>query len=341
VNEVAGHGSEQYGSGKFQLNVLPHLDAVMLMFVDYTRIISGNDDDRRLGGTRYREFLAMQLALSPDDNFPELDWFIPFIYLDTDAPRLAGREIFGYPKQFATVDRFSLYKSAGSDLELAKELQLTATVVRRVREQHARRRPVIRVDGPAGGPPRITSHYLTAEDMFRDQLQHLGNAQDLLREFRAGGIERRLLGADNSVENALAFSNIGNVFLKQFRDCANPKAACYQAVCKTDTVPGRFHGGASLDPSGYRITIHRLDSDPLFSYIFGDSRASTGTITPVFAYCANLDIELTNGRVIANPYEKPYVPDISTRATRPQMEDPARLIRRSRQAELLSVTEDG
>ena len=97
INRVANDSNTRYGPGpsenKFELRVVPGLGTVMLMFVDYERITSGNDDDALLGGTRYREFLVMQLAPSSTQDPPELNWFIPFIYLDTDSPRLAGREI--------------------------------------------------------------------------------------------------------------------------------------------------------------------------------------------------------------------------------------------------------
>ena len=144
--------------------------------------------------------------------------------------------------------------------------------------------------------------------MISDQLKHLqhGAAQQLLQCL--GQRQRAAAGFDN----ALSFSHVGNVFLKQFRDCADPKIACYQAVCKTDTVPGRFHGGGAVDPSHYTIRIPRLASEPLLSYIGqGDARALEEQITPAFAYWAELDVELTNGRVIANPYEIDYVPDVS------------------------------
>ena len=103
---MAAASQSTYGSQPFCLRPCAGIEMVMLLFVEYQRITSGTDDDRRLGGSRYREFLAMQLAISDDQEFPELDWFIPYIYLDTDSPRLGGREIFGYPKQLGTIDPF-------------------------------------------------------------------------------------------------------------------------------------------------------------------------------------------------------------------------------------------
>ena len=65
----------------------------------------------------------MQLAISDDPVYPELDWFIPYICLDTDAPRLGGREIFGYPKQLGTIEPFERYAGGDPELDIAKLLR--------------------------------------------------------------------------------------------------------------------------------------------------------------------------------------------------------------------------
>jgi hypothetical protein len=343
INHVARDSGSTYGSQVFTL--APLLDMVMLLFVEYKRITSGTDDDKRLGGVAYREFLAMQLALSDDEEFPELDWFIPFIYLDTDSPRLGGREIFGYPKQLGSIEPFRRYRDGRRMLEPAKELELKATVIRSESKNIAARHSVVKVEGPKE-PPTIKRRYLHAQDMFTDLLQQAGDGSDVrrvlsyLRAATGSGI-RALEDPGVLVENALAFGNIGNVFLKQFRDCANPQVACYQAVCKTDTVPGKYHGGGCLDPSAYRITIQNLASEPLLNYITGSGPADPpATMTPVFAYWLDLDFELTNGRVIANPFERGYVPDVSVGTTRPDRSDPSvqkaptgRRVRRARQVD--------
>jgi len=334
VNDVAAASRSTYGPRPFKLEPVPGLDMIMLLFVEYQRITSATDDDRRLGGTRYREFLAMQLALSTDPSSPELDWFIPFIYLDTDSPRLAGREIFGYPKQLGTIKPFRRYRLGGAELEPARELHLSATVIHRNSETRAEPRPIVRIVGP-NPPPRVKKRYLRPQDMFEDLIGELGQdarkrgVLELLPALAMGG------GSGSTITDALMLSNVGNVFLKQFRDCTRPKFACYQAICKTDTVPGQFHGGGCLEPSGYRITIENHASEPLLKYIKGSRTTGRAeTITPVFAYWLDLDLQLTNGRVVANPYETPYIPDLSAGKTPRDEGVQPRMIRRSRHLEL-------
>ena len=108
--------------------------------------------------------------------------------------------------------------------------------------------------------------------------------------------------------------------MKEFRDCLNPDDACYQAVCKTDITPTKFHYGGFLDdPSVYDITIQNLASEPLLDAVLGEgSGVKKTTIKPVFAFSLYMDLELTSGRVIANPLAAPdaHAPDVSLKRNR-------------------------
>lgn len=340
VNNIAQASASTYGKRKFRLCACAGLDMVMLLFVEYQRVVSATDEDGRLGGTAYREFLAMQLALSEDPEFPELDWFIPFIYLDLDSPRLCGREIFGYPKQFGTIKPFERYRPGADGLEPAKTLELSATVIHGLKDKHAQERSVIRIDGPAQ-PPAVIEQYLSASDMFLDQFNEVGGHRisHVLEHLHAR--TRRASGdfasrrSPVAIENALAFANVGNVFLKQFRDCTDPALACYQAVCKTDTIPGKFRGGGRVEASGYHVTIQNHTSEQLLRYLKGSGATrESETMDVVFAYFVELDLELTNGRVIANPFEAPYVPDVSPGRTVSDRSGRPRVVRCSRQPQL-------
>ena len=332
INSVAAASSTQYGPRKFILSAVG-LDVVMLMFVEYARVTSATDDDSRLGGTKYREFLAMQLAMLHDDEFPELDWFIPFIYLDADSPRLAGREIYGYPKQLGKIADFERYDVNGLPIDPPRRLELRTAALRRHTDQRAAQRSLVRVEGPLN-PPAILRNYDSADDMLGELLKGCGGEQAVALAHQCGLVSREasLTSRGSPTLNALVAANIGNVFLKEFRDCTHPGLACYQAVCKTDTVPGRFHGGGSLDPSDYRIIVNDLASEPLLKYIRGAAPGAQETITPVFAYWLDVDVELTNGRVVANPYEEAHVPDRSPHTIHRGRRGPQRT-RQSRQRE--------
>lgn len=321
INDVAlADHQSTYGSRTFQLRPCEGVELVMLMFVEYDRITSGNALDRKLGGSSYREFVVMQLAISDDPEFPELDWVIPYICLDVDAPRLGGREIFGYPKQIGIIDPFTPY----AGLETVQRAVMKTTAIRSSSRYQAQRDvPIVQVEGPPR-PPN-TRRFDNAQEMLVDVLA-TGGFSLIGRVFplgeprpgaaAAGGLPARGAGVD--IVSALLNTGIGDVFLKEFRDCVNPELACYQAVCKTDTLPAKFNGGATVDPDGYQITIADSVSEPLLSGVIGGRNQGGLTLTPAFAYWLDIDLELTAGRVIANPLaaDYPHAPDTSLRSTR-------------------------
>ncbi len=329
INDLARQSNSTYGSQPFHLRPCSGLDIVMLLFVEYERIASGNADDRKLGELTYREFVAMQLAISDDPEYPELDWFIPYICLNVDSPRLGGREIFGYPKQLGTIDEFQRYTDSKQQrLDPAQRLMLKTTVIRRASNHDAERNAVVvEVNGPATVPS--TEPFTSAQEMLFALLSQAGGQK------RQSSLTTRLLphlpflagssgslpGPGVDIVSALLAGGIGDVFLKEFRDSENPKQACYQAVCKTDTIPAAFHGGGCIDATGYEITIQDLASEPLLSLVLGGGGSGRRmTLTPRFAYWLDLDLELTAGRVIANPLAAhyPYAPDVSLKTTMPQ-----------------------
>ena len=314
INEPARADRQStYGSRTFQLRPCDGVDIVMLMFVEYERITSGNALDRKLGGSSYREFVVSQLAISDDPEFPELDWVIPYICLDVDAPRLGGREIFGYPKQIGVIDEFKRYPR----VDTAQNLILKTTAIRNSSRYQAQRDvPIVQVEGPPQ-PPVAMSFDNGPEMLFG--MAAASGASLIGRAFpfggpgpgaAASGLPARGAGVD--ILAALLNTGIGDVFLKEFRDCLNPEDACYQAVCKTDTLPAKFNGGAIVDPGGYRITIFDSASEPVLSEVIGDPQPRT-----VFAYWLDIDLELTSGRVIANPLaaDYPHASDTSLRST--------------------------
>jgi hypothetical protein len=319
VNDVVAESNSTYGSKKMVLQPCEGIDLVMLLFVDYKRITSGDPNDRKLGGSTYREFLLMQLAISDDEEFPELDWFIPYICLDAEAPRLGGREIFGYPKQLAKIPKFELFDGPSAP---AGKLSVQTTVFPKFGSTKAGRdKPIVNLTWNGKEPPTITPFHRT-EDMFLalvsrslPHLVHDSGVRRLVPSVTTGAASNGSPGVGVDMLNALLFTGIGNVFLKEFRDSLNPAAACYQAVCKTDTIPAKFRGGGCVDlPEGYRITIANVASEPLREY-FKKSGLYRNEVKPAFAYVLNLDLDLTAGRVIANPMAMDASLDVSLKST--------------------------
>lgn len=283
------------------------LDVVLLLFVDYKQITSGSDDDEPLGSVSYREFLMMQLAIRGNDETPTLDWFIPAIYLDSDAPRLGGREIYGYPKQLGDVE-IELYDQASTAGAPPRRLALRTLVMSHSSRSHAEHQLVVNIGGPEQ-PPRVELEYTDSSQMFRDLFELCGQAdarQRIVDVLEVPSPFRGLpLTRDMQLQNALALSNIGNVFLKEFRDCVEPREACYKAICRTDTVPGVFQSGGRLDESRYEIEVQPHASEPLFSLLGGGEDRAPLKVPAEFVYMLDLDFTLSRGRVMANALAAP------------------------------------
>lgn len=348
INRVAEDstlGKERDGK-PFRLNACQGIGKVLLLFVDYESIESGNDDDKDLGAVSYREFLIMQLGISDDPEYPELDWLIPFIYLDSDVPRLAGREIYGYPKQLSRIDDYEFY--GGDRTGPAKLMKLSPTVIPA--------NATVTLPGNPGGPTNAPLPPVQATDSViveikgpddKPEVEPYDSAVDaiwdLWRQTDYKPVDREPQPFDTAnartlypfsemnpaqsasrnqvnhpgvdVLDALFMNRIGNVFLKEFRDCETPGEACYQAICKTDTFPAKFHSGGRIkNPKEYTITIANSGSEPIIEYLTGNppsSRNYTELPTPSFAYVLNIDFELVRGKVIANPLANPFIPDTS------------------------------
>ena len=212
---------------------------------------------------------------------------------------------------------FTHFQVGGVDIEAAQKLELRATVLPRTPDEKARvLRPIVRVSGKFA--PKTLAHYSQPSDMIVDLLNPSAAAvQTGLQPARLfpsnlpGFVGRhRGCGPGIDLVNALVSGGVGHVFLKEFRDAAVPKMPCYQAVlvCKTDTVPGKFRGGARVEPDAYTITIENHASERLLEYLGTKGKAGARTITPEFAYWMDLDVELTTGRVIPNSFESGWVP---------------------------------
>jgi hypothetical protein len=325
INDVVKQSNSTYGSKKLVLTPCDGVDMVMLLFVEYERITSGDPNDRKLGGANYREFLVMQLAISDDPEYPELDWFIPYICLDKDAPRLGGREIFGYPKQLARIPEFDPPVRNGA-VAPARNLTVQTTVFSKSNSTKAGDVPIVSVTLKAeNGTPTITPFY-RAEDMFLELFRRSHSHDRTGRLFPIVTTAAESDGPSGpgvDVLNALLFTGIGNVFLKEFRDSQCPTDACYQAVCKTDTIPATFHGGGCVeDPENhYDISIANVASEPLRT-ILKESGLYGSVVQPKFAYVLNLNLELTAGRVIANPMAIDAPPDVSVKRATVKRERP-------------------
>ncbi|TMQ04623.1 MAG: hypothetical protein E6J91_43010 [Deltaproteobacteria bacterium] len=175
-------------------------------------------------------------------------FFIPYLWVDDFLPSQAGREVFGYPK---AVGRLAHPASPGD----AAELSIDALVIPEL--------------GPPGAPAsrwqwrRLVTAARRGGDRWSGLAGDLGSIVELGRTVVASLVReigdhalleptRALLGS--LVRDTLALE-VPMVFLKQFRDAADGRMACYQAI--VESVNRMTHGpvGAGLLHGDWELAI--------------------------------------------------------------------------------------
>ncbi|RJF93789.1 NAD(P)-binding protein [Sphingomonas cavernae] len=177
------------------------------------------------------------------------DFVMPYLILDNPVAIASGREIFGYMKQRGwialpgdpgraadtlTVDLFAT-KSFGTDSEEQRHRLLTLT-------------PAGETPGPALG-----------------SIASFGDAARALHSHLAPAIERWHPGLGFAAESIadLIEERVPQLFLKQFRDVADGRNACYQAITEAMGQVTRFDAMPHL--LDYDMVLEPLDSSPIAS----------------------------------------------------------------------------
>jgi hypothetical protein len=204
-------------------------------------------------------------------------WFLPYVFVDNSWACAAGREVYGFPKEMGTfrVPRHSTDPALITVDTLAIEhFGLGA---------QAREQPLLEVrrcDAESVGPARET--WDQVEEVFADFLHMLlGN----------GGVSLPGLGLLAQAFQFVGEREVPLVFLRQFRDVADGRRACYQAVVEALTRVLHFRKAGKLSGE-YRLTLHALDSHPIAAELglSGQGQEALG------AWFVDFDFILENGR---------------------------------------------
>jgi hypothetical protein len=164
---------------------------------------------------------------------------VPYIFVDNPMSYIAGREDYGYPKSMAifepsdaTGDHVTVKAFGGND---APANEVAWTPVLEVARAGAQ--------GSAGAPHGGAAIGWRALEELTDAALPcgIGFIVDLVKSVLAGQARQ--------------------VFLKQFRDCADPTGACYQHIVE---APMKLENVSwALSPDDWTLTVHPIDSHPI------------------------------------------------------------------------------
>jgi hypothetical protein len=239
---------------------------VLIVFATIDELRSSVQPDSLLGACTEQE-LAVWVPLR-DETRGRFVWTIPYIFVNTPAPMLGGREIYGFPKRLAeiTVDED---ESAFEARTLA--IDRFAPDARLGMHQIVAARRLDCDVADAASWDRLAD----AHEHFRG----LGAVLDA-----AGEVGRFLLSFDGA--------GVPVVLLKQFRDARDPSRACYQALVEVVHEVRGFRGGQVLE--NWEVRTATLDGVPLEREL----GIVAGSHKPEAAFRIDVDFEIGLGTVL-------------------------------------------
>jgi len=257
---------------------------VMLNFVSTNKVTAGRPD--QLGFHQEHEVSIWILADDHNDKANDPVWTVPYMFVAHPTPPSAGREIYGYPKQFGEIQMPTDRDHAPESMSLAGSaltkfepggLVHDQEIIRVERDGIAEKLVPIWDSGP--GPDHLT--------LGKALAQRRGHRLEVLATTLT---EWRLMAA---LGEQLLRRTVPMVLLKQFRSVVDPDRACYQAVVGIDLTMTAFRK-LGLLPSDYTVTLAKLASEP-FARELGLALESK----PKTAFWLDFDFELGSARSVA------------------------------------------
>ncbi len=221
-------------------------------------------------------FLIPLLA-TPPDGAARIVTLAPYLWVDTELACRAGREIYGYPKAEGTLGMpegdGGVFSVDGMVAEPGAGSGAGSWVTRRLVEARPTAKAP-RAVGDARGPAELLVA-LFADVLGAGLAELAGSAGDL-----AAGV-------------------VPMVFLKQFRDVADPTRACYQAIVEAEV---RQTGGLAGGMLGhdYELVVRDHPGFPIASRLgLVGRRQGDEVVVPVrLPLSLELDFMLDTGRVV-------------------------------------------
>ena len=235
------------------------VDQVLLYFCDFAHSQSHDPQDARRGWLGEREcglWIPLRIVGATCPAF-----FAHAMFVDSGPAMCSGREVLGFPKELGLLH-------VPRDPARARCLSLDALVLGDGRTRAGRWQPLL-------------------------ELEHVEARSGAPAEGLRAAVQRwaGLFGVDGFTALRRMLRGRADFYnLKQFRDCADPSRACYQAIVRASAV---MRGGLRLAPAGeYAYRLHAHPSHP-FSEALGV--APEGRLRGVFC---DLDLDFEAGATL-------------------------------------------
>lgn len=256
---------------------------VLLVIAQIGRMASANPPAAGHGWGRETDaayWLLLGAGRTVDDVFllDRLVWYQPYIFVDNPWAMAGGREVYGFPKQLC---RATLPESPAQAQVFAIDTLVLDPFSPETEQAWKRLITLERVEpGEASSTATPTPAAAGVPELVH-QLLH-GDEELVIPTLH-------LLG---SLVAMLVKKESHSVYLKQFRDVADPTAACYQAIVEAPLQITHTNGFGFL-PGRWRLTQAEYASQPLASTLGLASPQETG-----LAFWVRFDSTIGNGQVV-------------------------------------------
>ena len=255
------------------------MDRVMFAYSDMGRAVIG-------GASGYRQFSVPEIDVAfwipvvaihrnrRSETISRFLWLMTYVNVDNLWAVASGREIYGFPKGLANV------RSVAGPGTLESLTVDTLAVERFGPEAHAGIRRFVEVRKMGAGPGPVSRVWNSASEALAELFSLVSNARP------GSGLAAQLGELVRDRRYPL-------VFLKQFRDVADPAKACYQGVVEAPVTVGAFRG-AGLLAGEYRLEIQKLESHPVVEELGLENHEPR----VLAAFHSNFDFQMGCGKVI-------------------------------------------
>jgi Acetoacetate decarboxylase (ADC) len=270
------------------MRYVPIGGSVMLVFANIGELQSTGPPDDRLGRCPEQE-LGVWVPVF-DRWRGRASWTLPYTFVDEPTASAGGREIYGFPKQLAEV-------SVPAVDQDPTQFEVQAHCIDRFAPNaRVQKHRVVRARRPGAGP--LARDWPGLRSALVDLLGAGAAVGAGLGRLQADLVARRA-GVAVELEPALLFlcqlalGRVPVVLLKQFRDAADPRFACYQAIIEAPQTLLAYRGGGLLS-NDWEVEVADLDGEPLVREL----GVKAGPNDPGLAFWLDIDFRIERGRAL-------------------------------------------
>jgi uncharacterized protein with NAD-binding domain and iron-sulfur cluster len=186
----------------------------------------------------------------------DLAWYLPYVFVDNPWAMATGREIYGFHKELG---RFTIPRSNdGTGAFSVSTLVLDPFDPRTV----ASERPLFEVQRLDQGATGLRRRWDDARDALGELFGGVAGLAGEITEHLDEDVD--VLELTTNLFNFVSSASVPMVFLKQFRDAADPTRACYQRVvsARAQVEPGTVRDAGPLW-GDWKLRLARYASHPI------------------------------------------------------------------------------